>query len=138
MKFARYTFLISGIYGLVVMLPQFFLETNIGQDQPPAITHPEFFYGFIFFFGRRISRMFICVTVAFQFVFLTIASDPIRYRNLMLVSLIEKFPFVITVAVLYIQSRVGWQIVAGGLIDAFWGTMFIVSYLKTRSGQMLS
>ena len=126
MKFARYTFLISGIYGLVVMLPQFFLETKIGQDQPPAITHPEFFYGFI------------CVTVAFQFVFLTIASDPIRYRNLMLVSLIEKFPFVITVALLYIRSRVGWQIVAGGLIDAFWGTMFIVSYLKTRTGQMLS
>ena len=126
MKFARYTFLISGIYGLVVMLPQFFLETKIGQDQPPAITHPEFFYGFI------------CVTVAFQFVFLTIARDPIRYRNLMLVSLMEKFPFVITVAVLYIRSRVGWQIVAGGLIDAFWGTMFIVSYLKTRTGQMLS
>jgi len=120
MKFARYTFLISGIYGLIVMLPQFFMETRIGQDQPPAITHPEFFYGFV------------CVTVAFQLVFLTIASDPIRYRNLMLVSLIEKFPFVISVAVLYMQSRVGWQIVTGGLIDAFWGTMFLSSYFKTR------
>ena len=53
MRFAKYTFLVAGVYGLIVMLPQFFLETKIGQDQPPAITHPEFFYGFI------------CVTVAF-------------------------------------------------------------------------
>ena len=121
MKFARYTFLISGIYGLLVVLPQFFLESRIGQEQPPAITHPEFFYGFV------------CVTVAFQFVFLVIASDPARYRPLMLVSLVEKFPFVIAVAILYLRSRVGWQMVAAALIDAFWGVMFLISYLKTSS-----
>jgi hypothetical protein len=44
MKLARYTFLISSIYGLVVLLPQFFLETKIGQDQSPTIAHPEFFW----------------------------------------------------------------------------------------------
>lgn len=120
MKFAKYTFLISGIYGLIVMLPQFFLEDRIGVDQPPAITHPEFFYGFI------------CVTVAFQFVFLVIASDPTRYRSLMLVSLMEKFPFVIAIALLYLQSRVGWQMGAAAAIDGFWGLMFLLSYLKTR------
>jgi hypothetical protein len=120
MKFARYTFLISGIYGLIVLVPQFFLETKIGQDQPPAIMHPEFFYGFL------------CVGVAFQFVFLIIASDPIKYRPLMLVSLVEKFPFLVTVIILYLQSRVHWQILVGGSIDGFLGTMFIISYLKTR------
>jgi hypothetical protein len=121
MKFAKYTFLVSGIYGLIVLVPQLFLETKIGQDQPPAITHPEFFYGFI------------CVGVAFQFVFLIIASDPVKYRQLMLVSLVEKFPFFITVIILYLQSRVHWQILAGGSIDGFWGTMYIISYIKTRS-----
>ena len=119
MKFAKYTFLISGIYGLIVMLPQFFLEQKIGQDQPPAITHPEFFYGFI------------CVTVAFQLVFLVISRDPVRYRPLILVSLAEKFPFVIAVVLLYMQSRVGLQMVAAAAIDGFWGVMFLVSYLKT-------
>ena len=119
MKFVKYTFLISGIYGLIVMLPQFFLEQKIGQDQPPAITHPEFFYGFI------------CVTVAFQLVFLVISRDPVRYRPLILVSLVEKFPFVIAVALLYMQSRVGLQMVAAAAIDGFWGVMFLVSYLKT-------
>ena len=121
MKFAKYTFLISGIYGLIVMLPQFFLEQKIGQDQPPAITHPEFFYGFI------------CVTVAFQLVFLVISRDPVRYRPLILVSLVEKFPFVIAVALLYVQSRVGLQMVAAAAIDGFWGVMFLVSYLKTSN-----
>jgi hypothetical protein len=121
MKFARYTFLISGIYGLIVLLPQFFLESKIGQDQPPAITHPEFFYGFV------------CVAVAFQFVFLIISRDPVKYRPLMLAALVEKFPFLFTVVFLYLQSRVGWQIVAAGSIDGFWGVMFFVSYLMTRS-----
>jgi hypothetical protein len=126
MKFAKYTFLVSGIYGLIVMLPQFFLENTIGAEQPPAITHPEFFYGFV------------CVTVAFQIVFLVIARDPVRYRPLMLVSLIEKFPFVIAITVLYLQSRVGWQMLAAAGIDAFWGVMFLVSYLKTRAVQATS
>jgi hypothetical protein len=126
MKFAKYTFLISGIYGLIVMLPQFLLENTIGIEQPPAITHPEFFYGFI------------CVTVAFQIVFLVISRDPVRYRPLMLVSLVEKFPFVIAIAVLYLQSRVGWQMATAAAIDAFWGVMFLVSYVKTRAAQTTS
>jgi len=126
MRFAKYTFLVAGVYGLIMMLPQFFLETKIGQDQPPAITHPEFFYGFI------------CVTVAFQLIFLIIAIDPRRYRNLMLASVIEKFPFVIAIAILYVQSRVGWQMVVAGAIDGFWGVMFIFSYLKTREPQSRS
>ena len=126
MKFAKYTFLVSGVYGLIVLLPQLFLENKIGIDQPPAITHPEFFYGFVW------------VAVAFQFIFLTIASDPVRYRTLMLVSLIEKFPFLITVIILYMQGRVGWQMLAGGSIDGFWGVMFLISYFWTSSDQEMS
>ena len=30
MKFAKYTFLIAGIYGLIVLVPQYFLENKIG------------------------------------------------------------------------------------------------------------
>jgi len=38
---------LAGIYGLVVLLPLYFLEHRLGQDQPPAITHPEFYCGFV-------------------------------------------------------------------------------------------
>jgi len=124
MKFARYTFLIAAIYGLIVLLPQYFLENRIGVEQPPAITHPEFFYGFI------------SVAVAFQFVFLVIASDPVKYRVLMLVALVEKFPFTIATAILYSQGRIGLQMLAAGSIDGLLGLLFLTSYLLTRRSQM--
>ena len=64
MTFARRVFLIAGIYGLIVLLPQYVLEEKNGRDFPPAITHPEYYYGFI------------GVGVAWQIAFLVIASDP--------------------------------------------------------------
>jgi hypothetical protein len=47
MKFARLTFLLAGIWGIVVLGPLYFLENFIGARHPPAITHPEYFYGFV-------------------------------------------------------------------------------------------
>jgi hypothetical protein len=64
MTFARRLFLIAGSYGLLVLTPQYLLEGRIGRDQPPAITHPEYFYGFV------------GLGMAWQFAFLVIARDP--------------------------------------------------------------
>jgi hypothetical protein len=47
MKFARRLFLIAGIYGVLVLAPQYFLEAKTGRDFPPPITHLEHYYGFI-------------------------------------------------------------------------------------------
>ena len=47
MRFARWVFLISGIYGVLVLAPQYFLEQRLSRDYPPALTHPELYYGFI-------------------------------------------------------------------------------------------
>jgi hypothetical protein len=47
LRFARVVFLVAGIYGILVLLPQYFLEERIGIDSPPPITHPEHFYGFV-------------------------------------------------------------------------------------------
>ena len=89
MKFATWVFRIAGIYGLLVMTPQYFLEAQIGRDQPPPITHPEFFYGFV------------GVAVAWQLAFLVISLDPARYRLLMLPAIVEKATFAIATAVLF-------------------------------------
>ena len=70
MIFARRVFLIAGIYGLLVLLPLYFMEARIGRDQPPAITHPEYFYGFL------------GVAVSWQVAFLVISRDPVRFRPL--------------------------------------------------------
>jgi hypothetical protein len=40
MDFARRVFVAAGVYGLLVVTPLYFLEARIGEQQPPAITHP--------------------------------------------------------------------------------------------------
>ena len=120
MKFAKYTFYAAGIYGLIALLPQYFLEEKNNRDFPPAITHPEYYYGFI------------GVALAFQVVFLLIAGNPVRYRPLMLLSaLLEKFPFVIAVYWLYATGRVHSLMVGLATIDLILGILFIISFLKT-------
>ena len=46
MNFARWVFYIAGGTGLIVILAMFFSESQVNRDQPPPITHPEYFYGF--------------------------------------------------------------------------------------------
>ena len=47
MKFARGVFLIAGIWGVAVLVPFYFRFDAVGREAPPAITHPEFYYGFL-------------------------------------------------------------------------------------------
>ena len=120
MKFAKTVFLIAGIYGLIVMLPQYFLEAAIGRNTPPPITHPEFFYGFI------------GVTIAWQVVFLIISRDPLGYRPLMIAAVLEKAVFVIPVAILYSQNRIPSSLLAPAAGDLVLGVFFAIAFLKTR------
>jgi hypothetical protein len=117
--FARRVFAVAGWYGLVVMAPQYFLEDRIGRDYPPPITHPENFYGFI------------GVTIAWQLMFLVIASDPVRYRGAMIPAIIEKVTFVVAVAVLYTQGRIATVVLAPTAIDLVLGVLFAISLRVT-------
>jgi hypothetical protein len=120
MTFARRVYRIAGIYGLIAMLPQYFLEQKTGIDYPPPITHLEFFYGFI------------GITVAWQLAFLVISTDPVRFRPLMPVTLVEKMTFVIAIAVMWLMARpVPPPIVAGAAIDAVLFVLFTMAYLRT-------
>ena len=119
MVFAKWVFRIAGIYGLLVLLPQYFLAEQIGRDNPPPITHPEFFYGFV------------GVGLAWQVVFLIIARDPAKYRLLMLPAVLEKATFSIAVFVLFAQGRLSNDMLAAGSIDFVLGVLFVVAYQKT-------
>lgn len=119
MRFARYLFLIAGVYGLLALLPQYFLEEKNGRDYPPVITHPEYYYGFI------------GVAVAWQILFLLLARDPVRYRLMMIPAVIEKASFGIAAVVLYSQNRIPALMFGGGLIDLLLGALFVAAYFKT-------
>jgi hypothetical protein len=95
------------------------LEAQFGRDNPPAVNHPEFYYGF---FG---------VTLAWQFVFLVIAVDPMRYRLAMPPAMLEKASFAIAIPILYALKRVNFTMVAYSLMDATWLVLFIITYART-------
>lgn len=118
-KFAKRVFLIAGIYGLLVLLPQYFLEQKTGRDFPPEITHPEYFYGFI------------GVAVAWQFAFLILAADPLRYRMMMIPAILEKASFAIATGVLFLLGRLSHVMLGAGLIDLILGILFLVAFVRT-------
>ncbi len=119
MAFARRVFRIAGIYGLLVVGPQYFLEAKTSQDYPPAITHPEFYYGFV------------GVVIAFQVVFLLIATDPVRYRPMMIAAILEKAGFAIAMPILYFQHRIPGLVAGFSMVDLLLGILFAVAYVKT-------
>ena len=116
MKFAKVVFMVAGIYGLLVLVPQFFLEAKIGRDTPPPITHPEFFYGFI------------CVAV--------LSRDPVRYRPMMIPAMLEKIGFPIAVVVLHFQGRLAPAIFVPAGADLILLVLFGLSYRKTSASRM--
>ena len=124
MRFARYTFLAAGTIGVLVLVPLYFQLEKMGVDNPPAIAHPEFYYGFI------------GVALAFQIVFIIISTDPWKYRPLILAAIFEKFAFVIPTFYLYSQGRAAGPIVVGAALDLLWGVLFVASYFWISKAQI--
>ncbi len=119
-RFARRVFLVAGIYGILVVLPQYSLEGRIARDFPPPITHPEYFYGFI------------GVALAWQVAFLLIARDVQRYRLIMLPAVLEKVTFGLAAILLDINGRVAGLIVVGGAIDLVFAVLFVLAFRATQ------
>ena len=100
------------------MAPMYFLEGRLGQDSPPAITHPEIYYGFI------------GVTLAWQLMFLVIAFDPFRFRLAMLPAVFEKASFVVAILVLCILGRVTGSVIGFAVLDAVWMVLFTAAFIR--------
>jgi hypothetical protein len=119
-RFARTVYLAAGIIGLVEVVPLYFAEGLINERQPPAITHPEFYYGFL------------GITLAWQIVFLVIAMDPVRFRPLMPVSWIEKGLYPIAVVLLVSAGRTSAQMLPAAALDVIWLGLFVTAWIRTK------
>ena len=118
--FARRVFFWAGVYGIIVLAPQYLIELGIGPQLTVPIVRPEQFYGFI------------GVALAWQCAFLMISRDVRRYRPLMLPAILEKLVFGVPVLLLFATGRVGTDVLVFGSIDLVLGTLFTVSFLRTR------
>jgi len=123
MRFAKIVFFVAGIYGLLILTPIYFMEGKIGRETPPAITHPEYFYGFL---GAGL---------AWQVLFLVLSRDPVRYRPMILPSVLEKISYGIALAILYSQHRLPLSVLTIGSVDWIFAFLFLAAYFITKSGR---
>ena len=123
MKFPKIVFWVAGIWGLLIITPLYFMFDLIGAKDPPAITHPAFFYGFV------------GAALAWQIAFIFIATNPARFRPLMIPSMVEKFTYGIAVAVLVSQHRMHLSDLFFGAVDLLLGVLFVAAYVLTPRQQ---
>jgi hypothetical protein len=119
MKFAKIVFRLAAVWGVLLITPLYFMFDLIGRKDPPPITHPAFFYGFV------------GLALAWQIAFFFIATDPIRYRPLMIPSMFEKFSYAAAVIILVWQSRTSRSDLVFAGTDLLLGVLFVIAYLKT-------
>ena len=120
MKFAKVVFWVAGIWGILVITPLYFMFELIGRKDPPAITHPGFYYGFV------------GLALAWQIAFLVIARDPTRFRPMMIPSMVEKFAYGIAVVTLVMQGRMHESDLLFAATDLVLGVLFVVAHVQTR------
>jgi hypothetical protein len=119
MKFAKVVFWGASAFGVLLLTPLYFMFDMAGRLDPPPITHPQFYYGFL------------SVALVWQFVYFAIATDPARFRPMMVLATLAKFSYVATLLVLYIQDRISPLQAATGIPDALLMLLFLAVYLKT-------
>jgi hypothetical protein len=119
MKFAKIVFRIAGIWGLLIITPLYFIFDLIGRKDPPPITHPGFYYGFV------------GVAFVWQIAFLIISTDPVRFRPLMIAAILEKVAYSIPLLILISQKRTSPNDLVFAGIDLLLCFLFVAAYLRT-------
>ncbi len=121
MKFAKTVFWVAAIWGFLILTPLYFTFDLIGSKDPPPITHPAFYYGFV------------GAALAWQLVFLIVATDPVRFRPIIPAAVVEKFSYGIALIVLHLQGRLHASDLTFAGADLLLGILFIVAFVKAKS-----
>ncbi len=121
MKFGKIVFWIAGLWGILVLTPLYFIFDMIGRQDPPAITHPGFYYGFV------------SVGLAWQVAFFVIGSDPVRYRWMMIPAILEKFGYSASLGVLFLQHRMHSADLMFAGVDLVLGLLFLTAFFKAKN-----
>ena len=121
MKFAKVVFIAGGVWGIAALVPFYWLVDISGRRYAAPVDYPQFFWGFF------------SVALAWQFAFLLIGSNPVRFRPLMLLAIVEKFGFIVTLALLLGRGRIPSADAAAAIPDAVVGLLFVAAFAATSS-----
>ena len=117
--FAKRVFQIAGFWGLFVLSLGYGAYLLGVEGATIDSDRPDIVHGFF------------VVALAWQVAFLFIATDPQRYRPLMLAAMLEKFPFTLAVLALYANGQLPTTMLVLGLIDGALGALFSIAYIWT-------
>ena len=118
-KHASWLFRGAAIYGLVLLLPLYFLESRAAA--PAAmLDHPEYYYGFV------------GAAAAWQLVYWVIGGDPVRYRAFMPLGVVAKLGFWIPCAILWSGGRTGGTTFALSCGDLVLAAAFFAAWRSLR------
>ena len=126
MRFARIVYSVAAAWGILLLAPLLFAYNYINAHSPWPLTHPENYYGFVW------------CALLWQFAFLLIARDPIRYRALQGLAILEKFGYGGMAWVLYLQHRVDRPQSVLASVDLLLGVLFIIARSKTPATSLSS
>ena len=117
---ARWLFRGAAIYGLIVLLPLYFLERAVAAPDA-ALAHPEYYYGFV------------GAAAAWQLVYWTIGGDPVRFRPFMLLGVIAKFGFWVPSTILWATGRTPTSTWLVTNPDLILGLAFLFAWARLRA-----
>lgn len=118
-RHATWLFRGAAIYGLILLLPLYFLEPTAAAPDP-AFTHPEYYYGFV------------GAAAAWQLVYWVIGSDPVRYRAFMPLGVIAKLGFWIPTTLLWLNGRTPTSTFALTNGDLVLGVAFFLAWRSLK------
>jgi hypothetical protein len=78
---AKLIFRVAATWGILALTPILFFPNRIGNPVPRPLTEPEYFHGFL------------ALSLLFAILFLVIASNPIRYRPMMPIAILQKLVY---------------------------------------------
>jgi hypothetical protein len=70
--------------------------------------------------------------LAWQIAFCFIATDPSRYRPLMIPGILEKVTYAIAIVTLVLQGRTNPRDLVFAGTDSLLGLLFVIAYFKTK------
>ena len=111
LRFASRVFRGAAVYGAIVLTPLLFQATPAGARV-------------------EINLGFIGLALVFQGVFWIIGGDPLRYRALMPLAVLEKLVFAIPVLTLFALGRLGGSVAGFAAVDLALAVLFAVPWRK--------
>ncbi len=120
MIFSKWVFRIAAIYGFIVLLPLYFIESDIFS----GVIYPrsDFYYGFA------------GIALAWQVAFILIAQNPLKYKLFIIPGILEKVAYASCVYLLFYKGRIPPETLLFAGIDSAFCLLFCISWIKLKSG----